>query len=154
MDIQEYTSIITHMLQQTPDDFEWSDINYKAKANKHKKTHITLTKHIKDALNHEKIEGNTMSALMSAMSKLNLQTYNSLFYTNIKLSQGTFQETHLLKKQILTKYLYKNTLSKTKFLNKKCHFIPVFSGPPDKGHWKLAVIKTNKIQKNKSTLHT
>ena len=152
MDTQEHTSIITHMLQQTPDDFEWSDINYKAKANKHKKTHITLTKHIKDALNHEKIEGNTMSAIMSAMIKLNLQTYNSLFYPNIKLSQGTFPETHLLKKQINSTYLDKNTLSKTQFLAKTYHLIPVFTGPPDNGHWKLAVIKVNKYKKLKTKL--
>ena len=85
MDIHEHTSIITNMLQHTPDDFIWSDINYKAIVNKHKKTHITLNKHIKDALKHEKIEGNTMSALMLAMSKPDLQNYNSLFYTNIKL---------------------------------------------------------------------
>ena len=37
MDITENSIHITHILQHTPDNHVWSNINYKAKTSKHKK---------------------------------------------------------------------------------------------------------------------
>ena len=145
MDIQETIIAQNHLVSTTLPNHTWSDINYKAHKNKHTKTHIVNTTHIKDLQNYKKLKGDTISAILLSMSKQDIRTYNSMFYTNIKLSQGKFHETHLLKKHMLATYFNRNVLSKTKFLNKKKHFIPVFTGEPD-NHWKLVVIKPNKKQ--------
>ena len=43
-------------------------------------------------------------------------------------------------------------MTKTQFLNKRNHIIPVFSGSLDNGHWKLAVIKVSTTNTKKTKL--